>query len=225
MTLQADFYRVKVRFGKLYADPRVFDRPLTFVKGYLQSNGLAGERADLIYETTEDVMPVDDTGRPSSPIGTGKFRYEGKTLRSEYMQGANIRLEYTDFGSGYLPEDHKRCWMAGRWDDLSFEMKELHHQHLDTGIADLAELYDILKKRAAPTAIATVELPLKASSVFDATVKFLENQIGRLAQREGRTVEVYAAGKLDGGERKALENRIGRDATASTVYVILGSAS
>ena len=195
------------------------------MKGYLQSNGLTGERADLIYETTEDVMPVDDTGRPSRPTGTGKFRYEGKTLRSEYMQGASIRLEYTDFGSGYLPMDHRGCWMAGRWDDLSFEMKELHHQHLDTGIADLAELYDILKKRAAPTAIATVELPLKASSVFDATVRFLENQIGRLAQREGRTVEVYAAGKLDGSERKALESRIGRDATASTVYVILGSTS
>ncbi len=224
MTLQADFYRVKVRFGKLYADPRVFDRPPTFVREYLQSKGLARERAELIYETTEDVMPVDDTGRPSRPTGTGKFRYEGKTLRSEYMQGASIRLEYADFGSGSLPEDHRRCWMAGRWDDLSFEMKELHHQHLDTGIADLAELYDILKKRAAPTAVATVELPLKASSVFDATVRFLENQIGRLAQREGRTVEVYAAGKLDGSERKALENRIGRDATASTVYVILGSA-
>ena len=224
MTLQADFYRVKVRFVKLYADPRVFDRPPTFVREYLQSKGLARERAELIYETTEDVMPVDDTGRPSRPTGTGKFRYEGKTLRSEYMQGASIRLEYADFGSGSLPEDHRRCWMAGRWDDLSFEMKELHHQHLDTGIADLAELYDILKKRAAPTAVATVELPLKASSVFDATVRFLENQIGRLAQREGRTVEVYAAGKLDGSERKALENRIGRDATASTVYVILGSA-
>jgi len=224
LTLQADFYRVKVRFGKLYADPRVFDRPPTFVREYLQSKGLARERAELIYETTEDVMPVDDTGRPSRPTGTGKFRYEGKTLRSEYMQGASIRLEYADFGSGSLPEDHRRCWMAGRWDDLSFEMKELHHQHLDTGIADLTELYDILKKRAAPTAVATVELPLKASSVFDATVRFLENQIGRLAQREGRTVEVYAAGKLDGSERKALENRIGRDATASTVYVILGSA-
>ena len=225
MTLQADFYRVKIRFGKLYADPRVFDKPPTFVNGYLQSKGLAKERADLIYETTEQVIPVDDTGRPSRPAGTGKFRYEGKTLRSEYMQGANIQLEYTDFGSSYLQEDHRGCWMAGRWDDLSFEMKELHHQHFDTGIAELAELYDILKKRATPTAIATVELPLKVSSVFDATVRFLENQIGRIAQHEGRTVEVYAAGKLDGSERKALENRIGRNATASTVYVILGSAS
>ena len=225
MTLQADFYRVKIRFRKLYADPRVFDKPPAFVKEYLQSKGLARERTDLIYETTEYVIPVDDNGRPSRLNGIGKFRYEGKTLRSEYMQGANIQLEYTDFGSGYLPEDHRGRWMSGRWDDLSFEMKELHHQHLDTGIAELTELYDILKKGASPTTIATVELPLKTSSVFDATVRFLENQIGRLAQREGRTVEVYAAGKLDGNERKALENRIGRDATASTVYVILGSAS
>ncbi len=150
------------------------------MRRYLQSKGLARERADLIYETTEEVMPVDDTGRPSRPVGTGKFRYEGKTLRSEYIQWANIQLEYTDFGSSYLPEDHRGCWMAGRWDDLSFEMKELHHQHLDTGIADLAELYDILKKRAAPTAIATVELPLKASSVFDATVRFLELSLVQL---------------------------------------------
>ena len=225
MTLPADFYRVRLRFGKLYADPRVFDRPPTFVIEYLQSKGLSRDRAELIYETTEDVIPVDDTGRPSSPAGIGKFRYQGKTLRSEYMQGANIRLEYTDFGSGFLPEDHRGCWMAGRWDDLSFEMKELQHQHLDTGIAELAELYDILMKRAAPTAIATVELPLKSSSVFDATVRFLETQISRLAQREGRTVEVYAAGRLDNNERKALENRIGRPSTASTVFVILGPSS
>ncbi len=59
MTLQADFYRVRIRFIKLYADPRVFDKPPTFVKEYLQSKGLARERTDLIYETTEDAMPVD----------------------------------------------------------------------------------------------------------------------------------------------------------------------
>ena len=223
MTLQADFYRVRIRFARLYADPRIFDSPPAFVREYLRSRDLPGEKAELIYETTEDVVPADDTGRPSSAAGTGKFRYEGKTLRSEYMQGANVQLEYADFGSGYRLEDHRRWWMTGRLDDMSFEMKELHHQRLDTGIAELSELYDILKKRATPTAIATVELPLKAGGVFDATVRFLEHEIGRLAQHEGQTVEVYAARQLDGKERKALESRIGRDATPSTVYVILGS--
>jgi len=224
LTLQADSYRVKIRFGRLYADPRIFDSPPTFARHYIQSRGLTQEKAEQIYDTTGEVTPLDDAGRPSSPAGTGKFRMEGKTLRSEYMQGANIQLEYTDFGSGLRPEAHREQWSQGRWDELAFELKQWHHQHIDTGIADLAELYDILKKRAEPTTIATIELPMKQGGTLDATVKFLEDQVGKLAQREGRTVEVYAAGQLAKEERKAIENRIGREATASTVFVIVGSA-
>ncbi len=193
------------------------------MSGYLQARGLARERAELIYETTEDVTPRDDTGRPSNPAGTGKFRFEGKTLRSEYMNGANIQLEYADFGSGLRSDAHRADWSTGRWDDLSFEVKEWHHQRVDTALAELAELYDLLKKRADPTTIATLELPLKPGGLFDATVRFLEDQVGRLAKQEGRTVEVYAAQKLEHKERKVIENRIGREATATTVFVIVGS--
>ena len=223
MGLKADVYRVKLRFGRLFADPRIFDSSPSFVRDFLQSRGLSKEKAEEIYETTEVVSPLDDSGRPSIPSGTGKFRYQGKTLRSEFMQGANIELEYSDFGSGLGPEDHRDCWIAGRWDDLSFEMKHLYHQRVDTGVAEVAELYNILKARASPTTMATVELPSKSGGSFEATVKYLEDRLGSLGKPEGRSVEVYAAQNLDVKERKTLETRIGREATPSTVYVILTS--
>src|SRR5215467_10290303 len=157
MGLTADVYRVKLRFGKLFADPRIFDSPPSFVKGFLVSRGLSKEGAMEIYETTENVSPLDDAGHPSAPSGTGKFHYQGKALRSEFMQGANIQLEYSDFGSGFGPQDHRDSWTTGRWEDLSFEMKDLYHQRVDTGIANVNELYNILKTRANPTTMATVE--------------------------------------------------------------------
>jgi hypothetical protein len=225
MTLEADFYRVRIRFGKLYADPRIFDSPPSFAREYLQSKGLSRNDAQGIYETTEDVVPLDDNGRPALPAGTGKFHYQGKMLRSEYIQGANIQLEYSDFGSGFRPDEHRRAWAIGRWDDLSFEMKDLQHQHVNTGVASFAELYGILKGRAHPTTMATVELSVKAGGVFNATVQYLADHIGRLAQPDGGTVEVYAARQLSNQERKAIEARLGQEATASTVYIILSTTT
>ena len=137
MTLEVDSYRVRLRFAKLFADPRIFDSPPTFVRGYLVSRGLSEDSVERVYETTEDVTPIDDNGRPSTTAGSGKFQYSGKLLRSEYMQRASLQLEYCDFGSGLAPEEHRKSWMIGRWDDLFFELKEWHHQHLDTGVAKI----------------------------------------------------------------------------------------
>lgn len=216
---------MRIRFGRLFADPRIFDTPPTFARGYLQSKGLSPERASRIYETTEDIIPLDDAGHPSTPAGTGKFQYEGKALRSEYMQGANVELEYSDLGSGLSPEEHKKSWMIGRWNDLSFQLKHWQHQHVNTGVASIPELYSMLKTRANPTTMATLELPVKLGGLFKATVQYLEEQIGSLARPEGGTVEVYAARLLDPQERRSLETRLGREATPSTVYVILSTTT
>ncbi len=112
--MKADVFRLKIRFGKLFADPRIFDSPRIFARDYLRSFGLSQEKAEEIYETTEDVNPLDDSGHPSVPAGTGKFRFEGKVLRSEYMQGANVQVEYSDFGSGLQPEEHRLGTIARR---------------------------------------------------------------------------------------------------------------
>ncbi len=221
--MSADQYRLKIRFDKLFADPRIFDEPPTFVRDYLQSMGLPPGKAEEIYETTEDVDPVDDAGRPCVPAGTGKFRFEGKMLRSEYMQGANIQLEYADFGSGLRPEDHERFWSHGRWDDQSFETREFHHQNVGTGVADISELYLMLKARATPTTMATIELPGTTGSMFTATVRYVEGRLKRLVGKDGGTVEVYAARELDTEENKVLEKRLARESTNSTVYIILST--
>ncbi len=221
MTLEADLYRLKIRFEKLYADPRIFDEPRTFVRDFLASTGLSSSKVNEIYETTEDVDPVDDRGRPCVPAGTGKFRYGGKMLRSEYMQGANLRLEYVDFGSGLRREDHKRMWERGRWEDTSFETRDFQRQHVGTGIADISQLYTMLKDRAAPNTMATIELPGATGSAFTASVKYLQDRLEQMAAEAGGTVEVYAARDLDTAENKALEKRLARESTDSTVYIIL----
>ncbi len=221
MTLEADRYRLRIRFEKLFADPRIFDEPPTFVRDYLQSMGLPSGKAETIYETTEDVTPLDDAGRPCVAAGTGKFRYGGKMLRSEYMQGANIRLEYVDFGSSLRPEDHRRFWERSRWDDMGLETREFQHQHEDTGLADVSELYLMLKSRASPTTMATIELPKISGSLFTATVRYVEDLLKRLVEKDGGAVEVYASRALNPAENKALEKRLARESTDSTVYVIL----
>ncbi len=221
MTLEADLYRLKIRFEKLFADPRIFDDPRTFVRDFLASTGLSPGKVSEIYETTEDVDPVDDRGRPCVPAGTGKFRYGGRMLRSEYMQGANFRLEYVDFGSGLRREDHERMWKRGRWEDTSIETRDFYHQHVDTGVADISQLYTMLKDRATPTTMATVELPGATGSVFSATVKYVQDRLEQMVAKDGGTVEVYAARDLDSEENKALERRLSRESTGSTVYIIL----
>lgn len=223
MVLEAEHYRLKIRFERLFADPRIFDEPRTFVRGYLESNGLSPDKTEKIYETMKDPSPLDDAGRPSVPSGIGKFRYQGKMLRSEYMQRANLRIEYVDFGSGLQIDDHKRLWKTGRWDDLAFEFRDFQHQHLRTGIADIPELHTMLKSRATPTTMATVELPRTTGDVFAASVRYLEDQLKRLVEKDGGTVEVYAASELDPAENKKLEKRLARESTDSTVYIILST--
>lgn len=216
---------MRIRFEKLFADPRIFDDPRTFVRDYLQSTGLSEDKASEIYETTEDPAPVDDSGRSSVTAGIGKFRYRGKTLRSEYMQGANLRVEYADFGSGLRPEDHRRLWRNGKWEDMSFQTLDFHNQHVETGIANISELYEMLKTRATPTTIATIDLPGATGSMFGTIVRFVGDRLKLLAGKDGGTVEVYAARELDPEENKALEKRLARESTDSTVYVILSMRS
>jgi hypothetical protein len=72
--------------------------------------------------------------------------------------------------------------------------------------------------------MATVELPGTSGSAFTATVEYVRDRLGQLALREGATVEVYAANSLEPSENRALEKRLGRDSSQSTVYIILSTS-
>jgi hypothetical protein len=224
LTLQMDVYSLKIRFEKLFADPVIFDQPRSFAREFLRSRYPSQVKTEEIYETTEGPSPLDDQGRPSETAGIGKFRYRGSMLRSEFMKGANIRISYTDFGSGLGTEDHRRAWDAGSWNDLAFQVQDFQHQHVTTGIADVTQLYTMIKSRATPTTMATVELPGTSGSAFTATVQYVRDRLGQLALREGANVEVYAANGLEPSENRALEKRLGRDSSQSTVYIILSTS-
>ncbi len=183
--------------------------------------GVPAQKAVCIYQSRDDVVPLDDAGKPSVAGGVARYTYEGKTLRSEYMQGANLVIDYVDFGSGLPPSEHTRIWEAGRWGSMTFETKEVQHHGAKTELPDVLELYQMLMARADPSTLATVELPNMGKSFFEASVRYLEDRLKQKSLEDGGSVEVYAARNLVAEERQALERRLARESTDNTVYVIL----
>src|SRR6266487_4488753 len=108
MTIRTDFYQITLRFPRLFPDPILFEDPVHLSNRYLQANGLSREQSDLICQSTEEILPVDDRGNPSSTSGTAKFPFERRMILAEYMSNANVRLDYTDFGTALAPSDHSR---------------------------------------------------------------------------------------------------------------------
>ena len=219
--MEVGLYKVRIRFEKIFADPTIFEDTSHLAKKYFLSAGVPPAKAGYLHQASSEVEPVDDSGKPSVATGIGKYRYQGKRVRSEYMSGANLEFDYVDFGSGLSKDDHSKLWKKGRWGEMSFEIRDFHHQNISIELPDLAELYQMLKARADPTTLASVELANLPDSLFHATVNYLKDQLKHLAEQEGGTVEVYAARDLDPEERKALEKRLARESTSSTVHVIL----
>src|SRR5213596_2775827 len=100
MTVRSDFYQIVLRFPRLFPDPAVFEDPIHLANRYLMGNGIPREKADLVHQTTDEIVPVDDRGNPSTASGTAKYPFEGRTILAEYMTNANIHLDYADFGTG-----------------------------------------------------------------------------------------------------------------------------
>lgn len=219
--MEVTVYKVQIRFEKLFADPMIFDDPANLVRRYFLSIGIPPEKTGHLYQSTGDVTPVNDSGRPSVVSGTADYRYQGKRVRSDYMAGANLEINYADFGSGLSRDDHAKLWRKGRWGDMRFETKDFTDKTATIDLPDVAELYQMLSARATPTTLASVELENLPDSLFKATVSYLEERLKRLAEDEGAAVEVYATRDLAPEERKALEKRLTRESTDSTVHVIL----
>jgi hypothetical protein len=187
----------------------------------LEGNGLSKQESDLVYQSTDDIIPVDDMGNPSTASGVAKFPFEGKEILAEYMSNANIRLDYADFGTGLTPSDHSRLWTKGKLGELRFELREFKHQSETLSIPDVGELYKIFKERATPSTLGTVELDSVPGHAFRATLAYVDEKLRTSARADGLEIEIYAARDLSASEKTALERRLAQQSGKATVFVIL----
>ncbi len=219
--LEVVVYTVKLRFGRLFADPLIFEDPGTLPQRYMAFAGVPRDKAKHLRMSSGDVAPIDDSGMPSAVAGRANYRYQGKRARSEYMKDANLEFEYVDFGSGLSQEQHRRMWEKAAWGEMRFNLKGFEHRKASIDLPDVTELYQTLRARADPSTMASVELTGISENLFHATVGYMAQTLKQLAEREGRSVEVYAAKSLSQDERTGIEKRIGRKSTEYTVHVIL----
>jgi len=106
---------------------------------------------------------------------------------------------------------------------MPFLLKIFNHQLVKLEIPDVEELYTMVKERAQPTTIASIELNDVPDEQFDVAMAYLESHLARIAEKDSATLEVYASRDLEPSEREALDKRLTRQSTASTVYLILGA--
>lgn len=223
MVIEADFYRVRLRFKRLFADPSIFEDQRNAARRYLLP-GTAGDKTVSIYQITNDISPTDDVGKPSEVAGTARYVHRGRVVRSEYFENANMTLDYADFGSGISPSDHQRLWKKQKWGRMNFNLDEFRHEHLRIDIPDTSELYEMLRSRADPTTLVDVELPELPDNFFRSAVGYLETRLRQLAESKHETIEIYVARDLLLEEKEALEKRLTRPSTRSTIYIMLSKA-
>jgi hypothetical protein len=222
MVIEADFYRVRLRFKRLFADPSIFEDQKNAARRYLL--GTSGNKTVSVYQITSDVAPTDDSGKSSEIAGTARYVHGGRVVRSEYFENANVTLEYADFGSGISPGDHQRLWKKQKWGRMSFNLDEFRHEHLTIEMPDTSELYEMLRARADPTTLVDVELPELPDNFFRSAIGYLETSLKQLAKAKHETIEIYVAKDLLLEEKEALEKRLTRPSTQSTIYIMLSKA-
>ena len=223
MVIEADFYRVRLRFKRLFADPSIFEDQRNAARRYLLP-GTTGDKTASIYQITSDISPADDVGKSSEIAGTARYVHRGRIVRSEYFENANVTLEYADFGTGISPSDHQKLWTKQKWGRMSFNLEDFHHEHLSIEIPDTSELYAMLRARADPTTLVDVELPELPENYFRSAVGYLETRLKQLAVAENQAIEIYVARDLLLEEKQALEKRLTRPSTQSTIYILLSKA-
>lgn len=221
--IEANFYRVRLRFKRLFADPAIFEDQKNAVQRFLLSHR-SSANPTAIYQITDDISPTDNAGKPVEIAGTARYVHRGRVVRSEYLENANLTIEYTDFRSGLSPNDHERLWRQQKWGRMNFKLEEFHHEHLKIEIPAIPELYAMLRGRADPTTLVDVELPELPDIFFHSTVGYLETQLKQLAEQEHHSIEIYVARDLLPEEKQALEKRLTRPSTQFTVYVLLSKA-
>jgi hypothetical protein len=224
VVVESDFYSVRLRFKRLFADPAIFEDQKNAVRRFLISPHLASNQV-AIYQITDDISPSDNVGKSPDIAGTARYIHRGRVVRSEYLENANVTLEYADFGSGLSPDDHQRLWKRQKWGRMNFDLEEFHHEHLKIEIPDIPELYEMLRVRADPTTLVDVQLPDLPDNFFRSAVGYLETRLKQLAEQEHQTIDIYVARDLLPEEKRALEKRLTRPSTQSTIYILLSKTA
>jgi hypothetical protein len=221
MAIGVDSYNVVLRFPRLFPDPVVFEDQKHLARRYLSTNGVPADKARLVFQTTDEIVPVDDHGAPAVTSGTARFPYEGRTILAEYMSNASVKVSYVDFGTGLTPEQYSRFWSRGKIGELRFELRDFKHNRQTLNIPEVSELYRILKDRATPSSLSTIELDGVPGDLFDAVLEHVGARLKEHAEADGLEFEIYAARNLSSSEKTALERRLTRQSSRSTVFVIL----
>ncbi len=221
--VESDFYSVRLRFKRLFADPAIFEDQKNAVRRFLISPHLANNQV-AIYQITDDILPSYNVGKSPDIAGTARYIHRRRVVRSEYLENANVTLEYADFGSGLSPDDHQRLWKRRKWGRMNFDLEEFHHEHLKIEIPAVPELYEMLRSRADPTTLVDVELPELSDNFFRSAVGYLEIRLKQLAELEHQMIDIYVARDLLSEEKAALEKRLTRQSTQSTIYIMLSKA-
>jgi hypothetical protein len=220
MVVEADYYRVRLRFKRLFADPTIFEDQENVVRRFIYYQGPPSDQT-AIYQITDTISPTNKAGKIPDIAGTARYVHERRVVRSEYFENVILDLEYADYGSGLRPEDHQRLWKKQGWGRMSFTLEEFQNDHFKIDVPPILELYEIVSARGDPTSLVDVELSELPDKLFRATVGYLNNQLKQIAEKRHRTVEIYVARDLLDEEKKALEKRLTRPATESTIYILL----
>jgi hypothetical protein len=107
---------------------------------------------------------------------------------------------------------------------MNFDLEEFHHEHLKIEMPAVPELYEMLRSRADPSTLVDVELPELSDNFFRLAVGYLETRLKQLVEPKHETVELYVARDLLPEEKAALEKRLTRPSTQSTIYIMLSKA-
>src|SRR5712692_7137794 len=223
VVVESDFYSVRLRFKRLFADPAIFEDQKNAVRRFLVSPRLASNQI-AIYQITDDISPSDSVGKSLDIAGTARYVHHGRVVRSEYLENANVTLEYADFGSGLSPTDHQRLWKRQKWGRMNFDLEGFHHEHLKIEIPAVPELYEMLRTRADPPTLVDVELPELPDNFFRSALGYLATRLKQRAESEHQAIDIYVARDLLPEEKTALEKRLTRPSTRSTIYIMLSKA-
>src|SRR5438445_13596130 len=99
MVIEADFYSVRLRFKRLFADPSIFEDQRNTARRYLLPKTI-GDKSISIYQITSDISPTDDSGKSSEIAGTARNVHRVRGVQSEYLKNANVTPEHADIGIG-----------------------------------------------------------------------------------------------------------------------------
>ena len=221
MPIRSELFQVELRFPRLFPDPAFFEDQIHLVNRVFRESGVPKDREDLAYQITDEIIPLDDRGKPTITSGTAKYQFEGRTILAEYMNNAMAHLDYLDFGSGLSQNEHSKIWSRGRLGELRFELRHLKHQPQPLNIPEIPELYKVLRARAQPNSLSTVDLENIPGRMFNTVVRFLGDQLGSAAKVDNFEIEIYAAKNLSRSEKNALERRLARQSSDSTVFIIM----